>query len=145
MRAAALRTPWRASPLGFDPVRYTTNARSTPLDRLHATPDALPFQSSRLFSSSRVATSRVPCRPYASRGRAPLLVPRYRYSSGPAAQGPGAGQSQGRGNKKALKYAIVGGVLGVGVIVYWDEVQHLYRAAARTGRVVGALAVCINE
>lgn len=74
-----------------------------------------------------------------------MLVPRYRYSSGPAAQGPGAGQSQGRGNKKALKYAIVGGVLGVGVIVYWDEVQHLYRAAARTGRVVGALAVCINE
>lgn len=74
-----------------------------------------------------------------------MPVSRRHYSSGPAAQGPGAGQSGGSGNKKTLKYAIVGGVLGVGVVVYWDEVQHLYRATTRTGRVVSALAVCINE
>lgn len=44
-----------------------------------------------------------------------------------------------------LKYLIVLGVLGVGAVVFSDEIQHAYRAAARSGRVVGTLAVCINE
>lgn len=44
-----------------------------------------------------------------------------------------------------LKYLIVLGVLGVGAVTFSDEFQHAYRAAARSGRVVGTLAVCINE
>lgn len=147
MREAALRTPWRASPSGLDPVGYY----ASPLSHFYATPRSIPLRSSRLFSSSssssRVTGSRGLCRPYTytSRGRASLPVSKCHYSSGPAAQGPGAGQSGGSGNKNALKYAIVGGVLGAGVLVYWDEVRHLYRATTRTGRVVSALAVCINE
>lgn len=53
----------------------------------------------------------------------------------------GSGQSRG----KTIKYVVIGGTLLVGAVVFSDDVQHLYRAAARTGRVVGALAVCINE
>lgn len=48
-------------------------------------------------------------------------------------------------NRKTIKYVVIGGTLLVGAVVFSDDVQHFYRAAARTGRVVSALAVCINE
>lgn len=35
--------------------------------------------------------------------------------------------------------------LGVGGIVFTDELKHAYQGAQRSGRVIGALAVCINE
>ncbi|KAF9887842.1 hypothetical protein FE257_009502 [Aspergillus nanangensis] len=47
--------------------------------------------------------------------------------------------------RKTIKYVVVGGALLVAAGFLSDNVQHLYRAAARTGRVVGALAVCIND
>lgn len=53
--------------------------------------------------------------------------------------------SSSSSQRRPLKYLIALGVLGVGTIVFYDEIQHAYRAAARSGRVVGTLAVCINE
>lgn len=149
MRALALRTPLRfraSSGFGYGPA--TVGRHTTPLNtRLYNTAVA-----NRPLSSSRIEcrSSRTTCRP--------SLPPssRKQYSSSSEAvsddakkqseseSGTGSGQSRKK-NNKALKYGIVAGVFGVGAIVYSDEVQHLYRAATRTGRVVGALAVCINE
>ncbi|KNG87218.1 putative ubiquinone biosynthesis protein, partial [Aspergillus nomiae NRRL 13137] len=47
--------------------------------------------------------------------------------------------------RKVITYTVVGGTILIGVVAFSDNVQHLYRAAARTGRVVGTLAVCIND
>ncbi|PWY86239.1 ABC1-domain-containing protein [Aspergillus heteromorphus CBS 117.55] len=51
----------------------------------------------------------------------------------------------GQSRRRVIKYAVIGGTIVVGAVVFSDQAQHLYRAAARTGRVVGALAVCIND
>lgn len=53
--------------------------------------------------------------------------------------------SQSKGQRKTIKYLAVFGVLGLGAVVFSDQYMHAYRAAARSGRVVGTLAVCINE
>jgi aarF domain-containing kinase len=42
-------------------------------------------------------------------------------------------------------YAIITGIVGAAAVTLSDDARHLYRAAQRTGRVVGTLAVCINE
>jgi hypothetical protein len=52
---------------------------------------------------------------------------------------------KGRNGKGRLVLAAVGGGLGVGLFAFGDDVAHAYRGAERTGRVVTALAVCINE
>lgn len=44
-----------------------------------------------------------------------------------------------------VKYLVVLGLLGVGAFAFSDNVKHIYGAARRSGRVVGTLAVCINE
>lgn len=62
-------------------------------------------------------------------------------SSGDRGQSRKSSPSQGR----LIKYLVVLGVLGVGAVATSDEIKHAYRAAARSGRVVGTLAVCINE
>lgn len=54
-----------------------------------------------------------------------------------------SGPEQSR--KRVIKYTVIGGVVVIGGVAFSDKVEHAYRAAARTGRVVGALAVCINE
>jgi aarF domain-containing kinase len=48
-------------------------------------------------------------------------------------------------SNKAIKYLIALSILGAGAVVYSDEIKHAYHAAGRSGRVVGTLAVCINE
>ena len=40
---------------------------------------------------------------------------------------------------------MAGGAAGVGALTLTDDVKHTYKAIERTGRVVGTLAVCINE
>ena len=35
--------------------------------------------------------------------------------------------------------------LGVTALEFGDDVKHTYKAVERTGRVLGTLAVCINE
>jgi aarF domain-containing kinase len=44
-----------------------------------------------------------------------------------------------------LKYAATGGALGAAVFAFSDDIKHGYAAAERTGRVMTALAVCVNE
>lgn len=51
-------------------------------------------------------------------------------------------QSQSR---KPIALLVVLGLLAVGAAVYSEELKHGYGAARRSGRVVGTLAVCINE
>ncbi|OJJ44761.1 hypothetical protein ASPZODRAFT_100909 [Penicilliopsis zonata CBS 506.65] len=57
----------------------------------------------------------------------------------------GAGARPTRSQRKLVKYAVAGSVASAGYLFYADEIKHLYRAAERSGRVVGTLAVCIND
>ncbi|RHZ54096.1 uncharacterized protein CDV56_105079 [Aspergillus thermomutatus] len=57
----------------------------------------------------------------------------------------GASPALARSQRRILKYAIIAGVVGAAAVTLSDDAQHLYRAAQRTGRVVGTLAVCIND
>ncbi|KAJ5570886.1 hypothetical protein N7535_004546 [Penicillium sp. DV-2018c] len=47
--------------------------------------------------------------------------------------------------RSILKWFIIGSILGLGAVTFSDQAQHAYQAAQRSGRVVGALAVCIND
>jgi aarF domain-containing kinase len=38
-----------------------------------------------------------------------------------------------------------GALLGAGAIAFKDDARHVYQGAQRSGRVLSALAVCINE
>jgi aarF domain-containing kinase len=62
-----------------------------------------------------------------------------------AAGGQGKQSGTGKPGKKWIKYGVIGGVILVGAVTFSSDAKHLYRAAERTGRVVGTLAVCINE
>lgn len=44
-----------------------------------------------------------------------------------------------------VKYLVILGLLGAGAFAFSDNVRHIYGAVRRSGRVVGTLAVCINE
>jgi len=44
-----------------------------------------------------------------------------------------------------IRIAAAGGAVGTATLAFSDDIKHAYAAAARTGRVVVALAVCINE
>ncbi|KAJ5081520.1 hypothetical protein NUU61_009784 [Penicillium alfredii] len=58
------------------------------------------------------------------------------------------GQAQSNSSqprRKAVKYVVVGGALAVAAVAFSDQGKHAYRAAERSGRVVGTLAVCIND
>lgn len=146
---AALRTPWRVS--GFDPatvVRHTTKSAPAPLNRFYSTSlttvESKPSSRSLASPKNRSTTPRKLC----TRGR--VLPLRRHYSSEFPAQetasnGNNGKKQSGHGRSRKKTYLIIGGALGVAAIVYSDEVRHLYRAAARTGRVVSALTVCINE
>ncbi|KAJ5934766.1 hypothetical protein N7466_004313 [Penicillium verhagenii] len=48
-------------------------------------------------------------------------------------------------SRKAIVYLVALGAIGVGGVVYSHEIKHAYQAAGRSGRVVGTLAVCIND
>lgn len=145
---AALHTPWRVS--GFDPatvVRHTTKSAPTPLNRFYSTchTSANSIPSSRVLANPR-NRSTTPRELY-TRGR---VLPLRHYSSESPAQETASTNNNGKKRSGPIRsrnktYLIIGGALGVAAVVYSDEVRHLYRAAARTGRVVSALAVCINE
>lgn len=47
--------------------------------------------------------------------------------------------------RSMIKWFIIGSILGLGTVTFSDQAQHALGAAKRSGRVVGALAVCINE
>ena len=146
----AVRTPMRASKL--DPASvFNQTSRSPVFNRCFAsgtTPALRTISPSSFSFPSRAALCR-----QCLRGQS--VSPRYQYSTrtssvfSPVQMGRNPrGQSQSRSGwsrQRVIKYAVIGGVLGVGAVAYSDKVQHGYRAVERTGRVVGALAVCINE
>ena len=47
--------------------------------------------------------------------------------------------------KGRIFLATATGTLGVTAVAFSDDIKHSYRGVERTGRVVGTLAVCINE
>ncbi|KAB8216832.1 ABC1 family-domain-containing protein [Aspergillus novoparasiticus] len=146
---AALRAPLRASDFAPAPVlRYTSSApwirpfqRASGPSSVHRSVS----NSAQAFSKARQLRPRVPLvasRPHAS------------YSTKTSALFGAAEKANGNGRKssgsewsrrKVITYTVVGGTIVIGVVAFSDNVQHLYRAAARTGRVVGTLAVCIND
>ncbi|KAE8323329.1 ABC1 family-domain-containing protein [Aspergillus sergii] len=146
---AALRAPLRASDFAPAPVlRYTSSApwirpfqRASGPSSVHRSVS----NSAQAFSKARQLHPRVPLvasRPHAS------------YSIKTSALFGAAEKANGNGRKssgsewsrrKVITYTVVGGTIVIGVVAFSDNVQHLYRAAARTGRVVGTLAVCIND
>ncbi|EER26132.1 hypothetical protein D8B26_003531 [Coccidioides posadasii str. Silveira] len=56
-----------------------------------------------------------------------------------------SGGSHKKRPRRALKYAAAGGTLGATALAFSDDIKHGYNAAERTGRVITALAVCIND
>lgn len=146
---AALRIPLRAS--NFDPAAVIRSASKPSLACHPGNFAPLSAVSRRLISSS-VTTPPASCSKRFS-GRIAESIPRATYatSTSPLSESAKPGQSDGKhsgsgqSRSKAIKYAVIGGTLVVVAVVFSDQVQHFYRAAARTGRVVGTLAVCINE
>ncbi|KAH8428799.1 ABC1 kinase family protein [Aspergillus melleus] len=145
---AALRAPLRAS--NFDPataLRYSTSTHAPP--SLSLLQPRAPTIIRKSISSSAPGF-RESCR-YRASGQAGPFTPRAPFSSKTATLlgnvGSNAGKDTGSGGsqKRLVKYAIIGGTLVVGAVVFSDDAQHIYRAAQRTGRVVGTLAVCIND
>ncbi|KAL4921194.1 ABC1 family-domain-containing protein [Aspergillus aurantiobrunneus] len=135
----ALRTPLRA--LGFDPAlvtRYTSRyaPRELSLWNTHALPCRLTSSSTR--SSTATSAPRD--------SRAPFSTKTF-HLSGPqqAVGGQGTQSGTGRAGKRWIKYGIIGGATVVGAVTFSEDARHIYRAAERTGRVVGTLAVCIND
>ena len=60
----------------------------------------------------------------------------------------GSNASEVRSNpakRNYIKYLVILGLLGGGAFAFSDDVKHIYGAVRRSGRVVGTLAVCINE
>jgi aarF domain-containing kinase len=47
--------------------------------------------------------------------------------------------------RRRILLAATTGALGFTALAFGDDVKHTYKAIERTGRVVGTLAVCINE
>ncbi|KAB8269971.1 ABC1 family-domain-containing protein [Aspergillus minisclerotigenes] len=146
---AALRAPLRASDFAPAPVlRYTSSAPwIRPFQRASG-----PSSVHRSVSNSAQAFSKA----HQLRPRVPLVAlrPHASYSTKTSNLFGAAEKANGNGRKssgsewsrrKVITYTVLGGTIVIGVVAFSDNVQHLYRAAARTGRVVGTLAVCIND
>ncbi|KAJ5655496.1 hypothetical protein N7507_007446 [Penicillium longicatenatum] len=102
------------------------------------------FSSSRVITQSRsprlyepIPSAALSRRCFASRTSPLLTAETSQQNDGPKAKPP---QSN-----KAIKYLTALIILGAGAVVYSDEIKHAYHAAGRSGRVVGTLAVCIND
>ncbi|KAL4927220.1 ABC1 kinase family protein [Aspergillus undulatus] len=136
----ALRTPLRA--FALDPasvLRYTSSLATRQ-----------PSHRTALTSSCRWAFGLHRSNPVtvAPRDSRAFFTQSYRLSEAQqTANGKGeqSGTGSGSSGKKRFKYGLIGGVVLVGTVTFSDDARHIYRAAARTGRVVGTLAVCIND
>ncbi|PYH45191.1 ABC1 kinase family protein [Aspergillus saccharolyticus JOP 1030-1] len=138
---AALRIPLRASPTFVPAAVIRSNFAHLyfPLAPL-STPSAPSRRLSYATTLSPATERRRACYPT-------LPSFRVRHASTSATSGQDGTTQSGHRNSRnrTLKYAVIGGIVVAAAVAYADEVQHYYRAAARTGRVVGALAVCIND
>lgn len=53
--------------------------------------------------------------------------------------------SMSASQRSVIKWFLIGSILGLGAVTFSDQAEHAFQAAKRSGRVVGTLAVCINE
>ncbi|KAL4983597.1 ABC1 family-domain-containing protein [Aspergillus falconensis] len=135
----ALRSPLRAPGHPAPVRRYTASPYAS---RELAIRNSCKSPYRWLFSSIRFNKATFPQRDF----RTPFST-KTCYQSGAQQTAGGSGkQSQtAQSGKKWIKYGIVGGTIVVGAVAFSDDVRHIYHAAARTARVVGTLAVCIND
>ncbi|KAL4819076.1 ABC1 family-domain-containing protein [Aspergillus spinulosporus] len=132
----ALRPPLRALGDPASVLRYTTSPY--PPRELNL------FKSSRewLSSSARFNNATFPHHDFRTPFSTKTL---YRFETQEGAGNQGRQSQTSQSKNKWIKYGIIGGIIVVGGVVVSDDVRHIYHAAARTGRVVGTLTVCIND
>lgn len=145
--SAAFRVPLRAFANPATAIRQTsTTSIASPALSLGAVrPSSLPLGSiaSKLWSlqSSEVRSQTTSFSRCFSTRNSPLRSAEENVTKNEGVKSkPGPSQS-----KKPIALLVVLGLLGVGAAVYSEELKHGYGAARRSGRVVGTLAVCINE
>lgn len=145
--SAAFRVPLRAFANPATAIRQTsTTSIASPALSLRAVrPSSSPLGSiaSKLWSrqSSEVRSQATSSSRCFSTRTSPLRSAEENVTSNEGVKSkPGPSQS-----KKPIALLVVLGLLGVGAAVYSEELKHGYGAARRSGRVVGTLAVCINE
>lgn len=130
----AIRQTPQAPATGYSSRQLATNSSS----RLVHQWNELKTRSGNCQGAEQGSLAALSKRSYATRTSALFSTETQGQSS---EQGSKPGQLQG----KWIKYLIVLGVLGVGAVAFSDEFKHAYHAARRSRRVVGTLAVCINE
>ncbi|KAI9369109.1 ABC1 family-domain-containing protein [Aspergillus egyptiacus] len=133
----ALRTPLRAS-LAPAPIRYTPTSASGNICSQRSLQRVLPYRWASSSAKSNAASFSLHA------PRTPFSTTSAR-STPPQTTGGRARQSGTSQSQRWIKYAVVGGIILVGAGTFSDDAKHLYRAVERTGRVVGTLAVCIND
>ncbi|KAJ5474639.1 hypothetical protein N7475_004205 [Penicillium sp. IBT 31633x] len=147
--SVARRVPWRAFKIDpaiviGKPSKASTSASPFSLASNSLLRPSLSFSGSNTSSWSCLQPSRVSIstasRRFLSARASPLL----------AAETEGQYKSDKKSNttrsqRITIKWFIIGSILGLGAVTFSDQAQHAYEAAKRSGRVVGALAVCIND
>ncbi|KAL4775458.1 ABC1 family-domain-containing protein [Aspergillus nidulans var. acristatus] len=134
----ALRTPLRA--LG-DPASVLQHTASPYAPRELATRNSYKSPREWLFSSVRFHKATLQQHDFRTPFSTKTL---YRFETQQRAGGQGRQSQTSQSRSKWIKYGIIGGII-VGGVVVSDDARHIYHAAERTGRVVGTLAVCIND
>ena len=137
--SAAHCVPWRAFKIDPTTVIGKTSKAST-------FGPSFPLPSNTLLRPSpRCAAYNAP-----SRASQTTLAARRSYSvKAPLVSGTEQGESREKTNtgsqSRLVKWLVVAGVIGVGAFAFSEQAGHAFGAAKRSGRVVGTLAVCINE
>lgn len=138
--SAAHRVPWRAF-------------KVVPASVIGKTPYASRFSPlSSLSHSLQRPPVRFTCNPLSLTARRSFSarVPLLSRQQGRTWKSAGSRRADGRVLLKALAYIGIFGIFEL--YVFWDlnvyiyeQARHVYGALKRSGRVVGTLAVCINE
>ncbi|PTB39049.1 uncharacterized protein TrAFT101_007073 [Trichoderma asperellum] len=105
------------------------------------------------FSKSTFATARIgnrtwtcsACRGQLARTRPTRQIIARRFVSGRKSSSEGNGGAKSGPNARLILFASTGAAAGTAALAFTDEIKNSYEAAERTGRVVAALAVCIND
>ncbi|KAK0760204.1 hypothetical protein N5P37_007284 [Trichoderma harzianum] len=108
-----------------------------------------------VFSRSTFATARIgnrtqtwtcsTCRVQLARTKPPRQFIARRFVSGQSSSSHANGGAKSGPNARLILFASTGAAAGTAALAFTDEIKNSYEAAERTGRVVAALAVCIND
>lgn len=134
---AAVQVPLRASVFNPAAVVRPISSRSSSFSLFSTSP------SSRCISVSAAPWTCSRC----LRQRTSTFARSYSTDHSPKSQKHGdGGKTDSKGSRRrVIRIAAAGGAVGTATLAFSDDIKHAYAAAARTGRVVVALAVCINE